>query len=83
MAAPKERHQIKIRAERAVLAAVHLPTSRFDARDPLVGLLERRRHDVNAIADRGALGDDAAMWMRHFSLEGVALLKIARHKIDL
>ncbi len=35
MAAPKERHQIKIRAERAVLAAVHLPTSRFDARDPL------------------------------------------------
>lgn len=43
----------------------------------LVGLLERRRHDVNAMADRGALGDDAAMWMRHFSLEGVALLKIA------
>ncbi len=35
MAAPKERNQISLRAERAVLAAVHLPSSKFDPRDPL------------------------------------------------
>ncbi len=35
MAAPTERTSIKIQRERAVLAAVHLPTSRFDERDPL------------------------------------------------
>ncbi len=35
MAQPKERTDIKIQAERAVLAAVHLPDSRFDERDPL------------------------------------------------
>ncbi|GAB4546604.1 MAG: GTPase HflX [Phycisphaerales bacterium] len=35
MPAPKERTSVKIRRERAVLAAVHLPTSRFDERDPL------------------------------------------------
>ncbi len=35
MAVPKERTDIKITQERAVLAAVHLPDSRFDARDPL------------------------------------------------
>ncbi len=31
----KERSEIRIRRERAVLAAVHLPDSRFDERDPL------------------------------------------------
>ncbi len=35
MPAPKERTTIKIQQERAVLAAVHLPESRFDERDPL------------------------------------------------
>lgn len=35
MAQPKERQDIKIQQERAVLAAVHLPDSRFDERDPL------------------------------------------------
>ncbi len=35
MTAPKERTDIQIRHELAVLAAVHLPTSRFDERDPL------------------------------------------------
>jgi len=35
MTAPKERTSIKIQREKAVLAAVHLPTSRFDERDPL------------------------------------------------
>lgn len=35
MAVPKERTDIKITQERAVLAAVHLPNSRFDTRDPL------------------------------------------------
>ncbi len=35
MAVTKERTSIKVAAEKAVLAAVHLPTSRFDPRDPL------------------------------------------------
>lgn len=35
MAYQKERSEIRIRRERAVLAAVHLPDSRFDERDPL------------------------------------------------
>ena len=35
MSQPKERQTIKIRAERAILAAVHLPESRYDERDPL------------------------------------------------
>ncbi|MEM8835250.1 MAG: GTPase HflX [Planctomycetota bacterium] len=35
MSAPTERTDIKIQRERAVLAAVHLPESRFDPRDPL------------------------------------------------
>ena len=35
MAYQKERSDIRIRRERAVLAAVHLPKSRFDERDPL------------------------------------------------
>ncbi|MCA9311702.1 MAG: GTPase HflX [Phycisphaerales bacterium] len=35
MSQPKERTDIRIQAERAVLAAVHLPDSRFDERDPL------------------------------------------------
>ncbi len=35
MAIPKERTDIKLTQERAVLAAVHLPGSRFDERDPL------------------------------------------------
>lgn len=35
MSQPKERTDIKIQRERAVLAAVHLPGSRFDERDPL------------------------------------------------
>ena len=35
MAQPKERNQVKIERERAVLAAVHLPESKFDPRDPL------------------------------------------------
>jgi GTP-binding protein HflX len=35
MAQPKERSQIKVEREKAVLAAVHLPDSRFDERDPL------------------------------------------------
>ena len=35
MAAPRERTDIKLQQERAILAAVHLPDSRFDERDPL------------------------------------------------
>jgi GTP-binding protein HflX len=35
MSQPKERKDINIRRERAVLAAVHLPESVFDGRDPL------------------------------------------------
>ncbi len=35
MSGTKERQDIKIRAEKAILAAVHLPDSRFDERDPL------------------------------------------------
>lgn len=35
MAAPKERTDVRIQTERAVLAAVYLPDSRFDERDPL------------------------------------------------
>lgn len=35
MPAKKERASIKVQRERAVLAAVHLPESRFDPRDPL------------------------------------------------
>lgn len=35
MSQPKERQDINIRRERAVLAAVHLPESVFDERDPL------------------------------------------------
>lgn len=35
MTAPKERTDIRIQRERAVLAAVYLPESRFDERDPL------------------------------------------------
>ena len=34
MPAPKERTNIKLQAERAVLAAVRLPNSRYDQRDP-------------------------------------------------
>jgi GTP-binding protein HflX len=35
MAIPKERTDVKLKQERALLAAVHLPNSRFDERDPL------------------------------------------------
>lgn len=35
MAVPKERTDIKLQQERAILAAAHLPDSRFDERDPL------------------------------------------------
>ena len=35
MAQPKERSQVRIELEKAVLAAVHLPDSKFDERDPL------------------------------------------------
>lgn len=35
MAVPKERTDIRITREKAILAAVHLPESRFDPRDPL------------------------------------------------
>jgi GTP-binding protein HflX len=35
MSQPKDRQQIRVREEKAVLAAVHLPRSRFDERDPL------------------------------------------------
>jgi GTP-binding protein HflX len=35
MTAPKERTDIRIQRERAVLAAVYMPDSRFDERDPL------------------------------------------------
>jgi len=35
MTVNKERTQIKVRQERAVLVAVHLPQARFDERDPL------------------------------------------------
>ena len=35
MTQPKDRQSIQIREERAILAAVHLPESRYDERDPL------------------------------------------------
>ena len=35
MSIPRERTDIKVSQERAVLVAVHLPSSRFDERDPL------------------------------------------------
>lgn len=34
MPAPKDRQSLKVQSERAVLAAVRLPTSNYDARDP-------------------------------------------------
>lgn len=50
----------------------------FDAE--LRALLERRREEVEALAERGALGNDAATWIRHFALEGLALLAIAERQ---
>lgn len=38
MPAPKERTSIKVQSERAVLAAVRLPTSNYDTRDPFAEL---------------------------------------------
>jgi len=46
----------------------------------LTTLLEQRRDKVNDLIDRGALDSDSAMWLRHFALEGIALLKIAERK---
>ncbi len=40
MPVPRERTDVKITQEKAVLAAVYLPTSRFDERDPLGELRE-------------------------------------------
>ena len=62
MTVNKERTQIKVRQERAVLVAVHLPQTRFDERDPLgelralaetagatvVGELIQRRQKIEA-----------------------------------
>jgi GTPase len=59
---PKERQAIKVQSERTVLAAVRLPTSRYDERDPfgelsdlaeqagavIVGTLEQRLEKPNA-----------------------------------
>jgi len=43
MPAPKERENIKVQAERTVLAAVRLPNSTFDRRDPFGELRELAR----------------------------------------
>lgn len=43
MPEPKERQSIKVQAERTVLAAVRLPDSRFDQRDPFGELRELSR----------------------------------------
>ncbi len=62
MPAPKERTALKVQSERAVLAAVRLPDSRYDTRDPFgelaalaeqagaiaVGTLEQRLEKPNA-----------------------------------
>jgi hypothetical protein len=50
----------------------------FDAE--LRVLLERRRDEVEALADRGVLGNDASTWVRHFALEGLALLALAERQ---
>jgi GTP-binding protein HflX len=66
--APKERTSIKVQAERTVLAAVRLPDSRYDQRDPfgeltalaeqagavVVGTLEQRLEKPNAGTYMGA-----------------------------
>ncbi|MBN8644325.1 MAG: GTPase HflX [Planctomycetes bacterium] len=77
MPAPKERTDILLRQERAVLAAVHLPESRFDTRDPLgelrslaetagatvVGELTQNRNvpEAGTYMGKGKLGELRAM----------------------
>ena len=43
MPEPKERQSIKVQAERTVLAALRLPESRYDERDPFGELRELSR----------------------------------------
>jgi Immunity protein 49 len=43
----------------------------------LRALLAKRQVDVNDMVARKAMADDAAVWMQHFALEGVALLQLA------
>ncbi len=47
----------------------------FDA--ALRALLAQRQVDVNGMVTRRAIADDAAVWLQHFALEGVALLHLA------
>lgn len=68
-------HDVRLELCRALLAA---DEAAFHT--ALTALLERRRDEVNRLIDRGVLGNDAAMWMRHFALEGVALLQIAERR---
>jgi GTP-binding protein HflX len=48
MPEPKERQSIKVQAERTVLAAVRLPESKFDERDPF-GELRELSHQAGAV----------------------------------
>lgn len=43
----------------------------------LTALLSQRAVDVTAMIERNTMSDDAAAWLRHFALEGLALLKLA------
>jgi hypothetical protein len=65
---------------RLALCRALLDTDEVAFDTELRALLERRRDEVDALADRGALGNDAAMWMRHFALEGIALLELAKRQ---
>lgn len=48
----------------------------FDA--ALRALLAHRDVEVRGMVARKAISDDAAVWLQHFALEGVALLQLAR-----
>lgn len=52
----------------------HRDSQRFH--ESLVMLLEERSAQVEELAARNALIDEQLAWVRHFSLEGVALLKL-------
>ncbi|MCA9681750.1 MAG: immunity 49 family protein, partial [Myxococcales bacterium] len=46
----------------------------------LAVLLEQRRDNVEELIARGVVDSDASTWLRHFALEGVALLKLAERQ---
>jgi len=43
----------------------------------LAELLDKRRENVEAMVERGALGEELWSWLRYFSSEGLALVRLA------